>query len=503
MSIRARLLVGMVALVAAGLAAAAVVTYEEQRSFLMDRVDQQVKAAIVPVAVRLGIDSVRTSDPARRAHHRLLSQPERLTIRRLLGPPPRTNLPPGTFGALLTSSGAVLRRQVFSYGQQASQGPALPRQPPLSRPGLPLRMFAIDSAGGGRWRAAAFGFGADTAIVAVPLSETDATLRRLVTVELLVGLGVIAALVVLGWVVIRLGLRPLERIGRVASEIAGGDLSRRVAPSGGRTEVGRLGSSLNEMLGQIEQAFADRRSSEERLRRFIADASHELRTPLQTIRGYAELFRIGAASDADTLERAMARIEAEATRMGVLVDDLLVLASLDHATERPWATVDLALLAEQAVEDARVLAPDRELTGDVRRPAAVLGDADRLGQMIGNLLRNAIIHTPAGTAIELSVKGDGDRVRLLVRDHGQGLPAGVGEQVFERFWRADPGRSRGRGGTGLGLAIVRAVALAHGGGVSATDAPGGGAAFAVWLPAAASKSQESLSVLSEGSYPQG
>ncbi|MGH2858912.1 MAG: histidine kinase dimerization/phospho-acceptor domain-containing protein, partial [Solirubrobacteraceae bacterium] len=324
-SVRARLLVGMAALVAAGLAVAAVATFEEQRSFLLDRVAQQVQAAVAPVAFRL--------DGRAPVPFRLAGRPRppggsgARALRDLPGSPPRTDLPPGTFGALLSPAGVVLRRRVFSYDAQATTAPTLPRHPPLSRAGSPLQTFTIHSRGGLRWRAAAFELGRDVAIVAVPLTEVEETLGRLVRVELLVGLGVIAALIVLGWAVIRLGLRPLERIGTVASEIARGDLSRRVVPSGGRTEVGRLGQSLNEMLGQIERAFADRRSSEERLRRFIADASHELRTPLQSIRGYAELFRLGAAGEPETLARAMARIESEAARMGVLVDDLLALAA--------------------------------------------------------------------------------------------------------------------------------------------------------------------------------
>ena len=514
-SIRARLLVGMVALVSIGLTAAAVVTYEEQRSFLLDRVQQQAQAALGPVAFRLASSSGRLAgdraDPA--AQSGLLTASARRALRRLPGSPPRADLPPGTFGALLSPAGTVLKRQVFTYGEQGPPEPTLPRHPPLSKRGSRLQMFPVRSSDGTRWRAAAFALpGGEIAVVAIPLTEVEATLGRLVTVELLVGVGVIAALVALGWAVIRLGLRPLGRIGRVASEIAGGDLSRRVQPAGGRTEVGRLGTSLNEMLAQIERAFADRSASEERLRRFIADASHELRTPLQAIRGYAELFRLGATDDRETLARAMSRIESEAARMGVLVDDLLVLAALDQAPEPAPVPVDLAALADQTAQDARVLAPDRELSVDLHRPAIVLGDSDRLRQMLVNLLRNAIIHTPAGTPIELSLvtAGDDRRVELSVRDHGPGLPPDGADQVFERFWRAEGGRSRGRGGAGLGLAIVRAVATAHGGEVAAMNAADGGAEFTVWLPAAPAEraaapvdSQENLSLLSSSSYLRG
>ena len=302
-------------------------------------------------------------------------------------------------------------------------------------------------------------------------------------VELLVGAGVILALIALGAIVIRIGLRPLSRIGQTASEIAAGDLSRRVEPSDATTEVGRLGASLNEMLAQIETAFAARQDSENRLRRFLADASHELRTPLAAIRGYAELFRIGAADDPETLARAMSRIESESQRMGVLVEDLLLLAQLDQVPEPRRVPVDLSQLAEHAVDDLRVTAPDRVVSLHQTQPATVLGDPDQLRQLLANLTRNAVVHTPVGTPVELSVDRRGDNVVLVVRDHGPGLPADAGEALFERFWRSEGGRRRGRGGAGLGLAIADAIVQAHFGTISADDAPDGGARFVVTLAA--------------------
>ncbi len=295
----------------------------------------------------------------------------------------------------------------------------------------------------------------------------------------------ILALTALGWVVIQLGLRPLERMGRVANEIAHGDLSRRVSPDNQRTEVGRLGSSLNEMLVQIEQAFAARGESEDRLRRFLSDASHELRTPLASIRGYAELFRLGAADDPDELARAMARIEAEATRMGVLVENLLLLARLDELPEMRLVALDLRELAEHAAQDTRAIAPDREIRVSAQDAVQVLADPEQLRQVVANLTRNAVIHTPPGTPIEISVRHDGDRAVLEVRDHGPGLPADAGDHVFDRFWRTEGGRSRGPGGSGLGLAIVKPIVQAHHGEVRACNAPDGGAIFRVTLPAPA------------------
>jgi two-component system, OmpR family, sensor kinase len=496
-SLRARLLVGMVALVAIGLTVAAVVTYEEQRSFLLDRVDQQVQSALGPISFQLrlfegGAGGART--------------PGERFGRRPPGVGPTAALPPGTFGELRSSNGTVLRRRVFSYGETPPPAPRLPARLPATRLGAPLHVFTVPAQGGSGagYRAAALAVGIDVAVVAVPLREAQDTLHRLVMVEVLVGAGVILALVALGWVVIRLGLMPLERMGRVASEIAGGDLSRRVTPADQRTEVGRLGRSLNEMLGQIEQAFGDRRESEDRLRRFLADASHELRTPLASIRGYAELFRLGAADDPATLERAMARIESEAARMGVLVEDLLALASLDQAPERRVVPVDLRELAEHAVEDTRIQAPDREVTLEADGQAVVLGDPDQLRRLLANLTRNAVIHTPPATAIELAVRRAGDRVVLSVRDHGPGLPGGSADQVFDRFWRAEGGRSRGRGGAGLGLSISRGIADAHGGRIRAENAPDGGARFEVTLPAdgpSETSSQPTLSILTADSYP--
>jgi two-component system OmpR family sensor kinase len=489
----------MVALVATGLAVAAVITYEEQRSFLLDRVDQQVESAVGPVSFLLRVPTGRERRTAARN-----PLPAGVFGRHPQGPRPAT-LPPGTFGAVLGSHGQILRQRTFTYNATSPPAPRLPAKPPLSRAGGPLRVFTVHASGGAgmRYRAAAFAVGSGITVVAVPLRETQDTLHRLVVVEALVGGSVIIALIALGWIVIRIGLRPLERIGRVAAEIAEGDLSRRVTPTDQRTEVGRLGHALNDMLGQIEQAFGDRQRSEDRLRRFLADASHELRTPLASIRGYAELFRLGAADEPATLERAMARIESEARRMGVLVEDLLALASLDQAPERRQMIVNVRELAEQAAEDARILAPDRDIVLEAPEPAAVLGDPDQLRRLLSNLSRNAIIHTPAATPIELTVSRADGGVVLTVRDHGAGLPPDSAEQLFERFWRAEGGRSRGRAGAGLGLAIARAIARAHGGDIRGANASGGGAVFTVTLPAAPqTSSQEDLSVLTADSYLQ-
>jgi two-component system, OmpR family, sensor kinase len=288
---------------------------------------------------------------------------------------------------------------------------------------------------------------------------------------------------------------------QTAEAIAAGDLTRRVPDRDPRTEVGRLAAALNSMLAQIEAAFRARaasettaRRSEERMRRFVADASHELRTPLTTIRGFAELYRQGASRKPGELDRLMRRIEDQAARMGLLVEDLLLLARLDQQRPLDRRPVDLLALAAEAVNDARAVAPDRRIEleldgagdGAGGGPLVVLGDEDRLRQVIANLMSNALTHTPAGSPIELRAgtrRGDGaGNAAIEVVDHGRGLTRQQAERVFERFYRADPARSHAAGGTGLGLSIVAALVAAHGGTVEVSSVPGQGASFRVLLP---------------------
>jgi two-component system OmpR family sensor kinase len=481
LSLRARLLAGLVALASVGLGVAAVLIYEEQRSFLFDRLDQQLITSYLP-SVSLVLDAPAVPRQAFVPKHPKFPPPQLKPS----GVAPIAISPPGTFAELLDANGRVLRTQSFVEDRHGPSPPALPaglRASPLSRP----RLFTVSSKAGSslRYRVAVMPAPTrgEAIAVAVPLRDVDQTLHRLVLVEALVGSGVILALVLAGWVVIRVGLRPLERMGRVAREIAGGDLSRRVSPENPRTEVGRLGLSMNEMLMQIERAFADRQESEERLRRFHADASHELRTPLASIRGYAELFRLGLARDPVALARAMARIEAEAARMGVLVENMLLLARLDELPETERTLVDLRELATHAAADARAIAPARAVRVDADGPVEVIADPNQLRQVLANLVRNAVIHTPPASPIELAVHPDEDDAVLEVRDHGPGLPAEA-ERIFDRFWRAGGGRARGPGGAGLGLAIVRAIVHAHHGDVHAKNAGDGGAVFRVRLPLA-------------------
>ncbi|GIF10693.1 sensor histidine kinase [Actinoplanes teichomyceticus] len=348
------------------------------------------------------------------------------------------------------------------------------------------------------------------------MTGVDAVIARLIWVDVLVGVGVLLALAIVGAALVRQSLIPLLQIERTAGRIAAGDYSQRVPDpevDGGEptTELGRLSTALNAMLTQIEAAFHARAASEQRameaaeaaqisegravrseekMRQFVADASHELRTPLTTIRGFAELYRQGAVSDPEAVARLVRRIEDEAARMGLLVEDLLLLARLDRERPLNLAPVELPVLAMDAVQAARATAPDRTIELDVRDEHGRLvahGDDARLRQVIGNLMTNALVHTPAEATVTLRVYASGDDHAVLeVTDTGPGLTAEQQAHVFERFYRVDGARTRNTDreatGTGLGLAIVAAIVRSHNGTVDVLSEPGQGATFRVTLP---------------------
>ena len=321
-------------------------------------------------------------------------------------------------------------------------------------------------------------------VVAFPLTDIDQTLHHLLFVELLVAAAVLFAIAL--DVVVGRAPRATTRCRRWASTagaIAAGDLSRRVEPADEHSEVGRLGLALNSMLGQIEVAFAERTASEARLRRFVADAGHELRTPLTSIRGYAELFRRGANTRPDDLAKTMIRIEEAAARMGVLVEDLLLLARLDQGRPLEREQVDLSRLAGAAVDDVRAISPERTVTFTSTGPVIVTGDEYRLRQVVANLLENARTHTPADARRSRCESAWSTTYALIeIQDHGPGMTSEEAAHAFERFWRADPSRARSSGGAGLGLSIVAAITQAHGGRAEVQTAPGAGATFRIWLP---------------------
>ncbi len=318
-------------------------------------------------------------------------------------------------------------------------------------------------------------------VIAVPLDDVDSTLSRLLRAELIVSTAVLAALAALGWWVLTVGLRPLDRIAGTADAITGGDLTRRVPTANPRTEIGRVAVALNTMLVRIEAALDQSRASEHRLRQFVADASHELRTPLTSIRGYAELFRRGAAERPADTATAMRRIEEQSTRMTRLVDDLLQLAHLDEEQPLQIATVDLSQLVTTAVHEARELG-GLTITSAIDPGIIVEGDELRLRQVIDNLLTNIRIHTPEGTRAHVTLRLDKQQAVLEVGDDGPGILPEHASHLFERFYRADAARSRDAGGSGLGLAIVASTIHAHGGRVHVETTAGSGAVFRAHLP---------------------
>ncbi|TFV83399.1 HAMP domain-containing histidine kinase [Blastococcus sp. CT_GayMR16] len=355
----------------------------------------------------------------------------------------------------------------------------------------------VDSDGHGEWRMTSGDLpGGYTVVVGSELRGDAEAIGRLVRIEVVVGLIVLALLGAAGYVLVRNSLRPLAEVEETARAIAAGDLSRRVPEGNDRTEVGRLAISLNGMLSRIETAFRAQQASEEqargsehRMRRFVADASHELRTPLTSIRGFAELYRQGAVRTDEDIRRLMERIEAEGARMGLLVEDLLLLARLDQQRPLTFAPVDLAAIAGDAVHDAKAVQPDRpialHLDESLTDVPVVRGDEGRLRQVVGNLVTNALTHTPAGMRVTVTVAEAADDPRVLVlrvADEGPGMDPADAERAFERFYRADASRTRAAGGTGLGLAIVSSLVAAHGGSVGLDTAPGKGTVVTVRLP---------------------
>jgi two-component system OmpR family sensor kinase len=463
MSLRARLLLVMVLTLTVGLAVAGVATYRYLSSSLHGRVDDQLLASWSMAAGMLTHGDGR-GPAGGRADGPLL---------------------PGTYAALVGEHGSIVADGYSGFSEPSP--PVLPEWVATSAAGPPGTFFdapSKDGTIGYRGLATRLEHAPGTVVMAVPLTEVDATLDRLVLAEVVVGGIVLAVAAALSLYLVRLGLRPLEGIGQTAGAIAEGDLSRRVEPSDPRTEVGRLGIALNSMLGQIESAFDERRESEERLRRFVADASHELRTPLTSIRGYAELFRLGADQRPEDLTKSMQRIEAEAARMGVLVDDLLLLARLDQGRPLEREPVDVMEVVAEAVEGAQAVEPDRPIAFSPGGRAMVEGDRLRLRQVMDNLLSNARVHTPSGSEVSVEVSEETDVVVVRLADRGPGMDDEAREHLFERFYRGDPSRSREHGGAGLGLSIVAAIVQAHGGDVSAAPRDGGGTVFEVRLPAA-------------------
>jgi two-component system OmpR family sensor kinase len=473
LSLRARLILGVIAIAAAGLVLADVATYRALSSFLLNRVESSLNA------VHPGVE--RALFPRQ-------------------GPGPGPDL-----GALFDSipGNCIEVRRLNQTVLAASCIPQFGHNAPAPGPKLPatitvparantadgdrvtfLTVPALSGGGSYRVRASVEPSAPNRILlIAAPLNDLDSTLHRLLLIELAVTAIVLAAMTALGLWIVRIGLRPLDEIGKTAAAIAAGDLSRRVERADERTEVGRLGLALNRMLETIEEGVTALEASEAKLRRFVADASHELRTPLAAVRAYAELFGRGASERPDDLERSMTGIARESERMSVLVEDLLLLAHLDEGRPLELEPVALDEVVAEALETARMLEPGRPVEAELA-PAVVAGDRAQLRQVVDNLLANVRTHTPPEVALHVDLaRSDGHAV-LTVADSGPGMDAEQLAQVFERFYRADPSRARASGGAGLGLSIVAAVVAAHGGEVDAESAPGEGTVFRVTLPLA-------------------
>jgi two-component system OmpR family sensor kinase len=356
----------------------------------------------------------------------------------------------------------------------------------VADPKEPIVYFTVASTGSGgqpfRVRASKLS-GGGVLIVAEPIGSISSTLNQLLLLELLVTGGGLVGSIVLGLWLVRVGLRPLRDVVRTAESISGGDLAHRVPNANAKTEVGRVATAFNVMLERIQSAFRDLQWSENRLRQFVSDASHELRTPVAAVSAYAQLFKEGAAKRQEDLPRVMEGIERETRRMGQFVDDLLLLARLDEQRPLDLEPVELVGLVAEAVETARTVGPDWPIQFIADEPVEVMGDRNALRQVVDNLLTNVRAHTPPGTATRVRVGREDQEACLEVADEGPGITQEEARMVFERFFRADPSRSRETGGTGLGLAIVATILHAHGGRAVAEPRPGGGAVFRVFLPA--------------------
>ncbi|MGI8928158.1 MAG: sensor histidine kinase [Candidatus Limnocylindrales bacterium] len=405
--------------------------------------------------------------------------------------PPRGGDPTGRRFALLilNADGVIVESLASGFGRSPDPLPSLPAagEPPLplneivSRPSvdrsISYRVLTLQAPQ------------SLTVVLGAPLSDVEKSMAVIVGALVVVGLIVLGGMLLVGWFIIRRGLRPLEQMTGTAVRISAGDLSSRVGVRDDGSEIGRLGHAFDAMLDQIQSAFESQRAalsakerSETQLRQFVADASHELRTPLTAVRGYAELYRAGGLSEEAALEQAMARIGTESRRMAALVEDLLLLARLDQGRPLREDPVVLSDLVNDALNDARAVEPSRPIQAEVEPSVIVRGDEDRLRQVIGNLFTNVRVHTPADSPVDVTLAARDGVALLSVADHGPGVDQDHVEHIFDRFYRADTGRSRDRGGSGLGLSIAASVALAHRGSIEYSNTPGGGATFTLTLP---------------------
>jgi two-component system OmpR family sensor kinase len=482
-SLRSRLTLGIVLLTAFGFLLSSFVVKNALEGYLTGQVDSQLlalSATALPQIAESGI--AQDQDDLRGRHDEERERPEEAARPR--GPLSRI---PTTFSV------TVLDANGFVTGELGGDLNAAPIADYLV--GFDLEevaehqgeAFTVEG-DGNNFRAVAVALpnNAGSIVAAQSLNDLNKTVGKLGFFFFLIGAALLTLIAIASRLVIKIGMRPLEDVEETAEQIAAGDLSARMPEANPHTEVGRLVTSLNSMLGRIEQSFDAKIESENKLRRFVADASHELRTPLTAIRGFSELYRQGAVSGEEPTRELVGRIEGESIRMGSLVEDLLLLARLDQAREMESKPVDLEVVVESAVASARAAGPDHKVsftpTGE---ELFALGDEARIHQVVANLLANARAHTPAGTQIDVSISRDSDGIRIAVADNGPGLSDADQQKIFERFYRADPSRVRVDGeGSGLGLSIVDAVMKAHGGSVTVASEVGKGATFTLFFPVA-------------------
>lgn len=471
-SLRAKLTAQLVVVVALVCLIISVATELALHTFLMRQLDQQLSEA-----------TYRAGGPG--------SGPPR-------GHGPGQNRPPinasgqtsGTVIARLDGGSVHEAQRLSAVGEAEDLSPSL--YPILT--GLPVGAGATNHSLGdlGEYRLIATRAGNDDVLIAgLPLASPKNTQWTVGMILLGMSVLALAAAAAIGTLIVRRTLRPLQRVAATASQVVELPLDRGEVPlsirvpssdTDPRTEVGQVGAALNRMLGHIGNALAARHASEMRVRQFVADASHELRTPLAAIRGYAELTRRSRDEVPSDIAYAMNRVESESARMTTLVDDLLLLARLDSGRPLETEEVDLSRLVVDAVNDARIAGPTHQWRLDLpASPMIIIGDTQRLHQVLSNLLSNARTHTPPATTVTTAVRPSQGGVVLTVTDNGPGIPADLMPEVFERFSRGERSRSRATGSTGLGLAIVAAVVAAHGGTVSVASEPGR-TEFTVTLP---------------------
>ena len=480
-SLRSRLTLGIVLLTAFGFLLSSFVVKNALEGYLTGQVDQQLltlSATALPQIAESGI--IQDEDDFNGRHNEGRERP--IEDNRPRGPLSRI---PTTFSV------TVLDANGFVTGELGGDLNAAPIADYLT--GFDLEEVAEHqgeafTVEGGRndFRAVAVALpnNAGSIVAAQSLDDLNQTVGKLGFFFFLIGAALLTLIAIASRLVIKIGMRPLEDVEATAEQIAAGDLSARMPDANPHTEVGRLVTALNLMLSRIEKSFDAKIESENKLRRFVADASHELRTPLTAIRGFSELYRQGAVSGEEPTRELVGRIEGESKRMGSLVEDLLLLARLDQAREMEAKPVNLEEVVESAVASARVAGPDHTVSFTPSSDELfALGDEARIHQVVANLLANARSHTPAGTKIHVSINRAEDGIRISVADNGPGLSEEDQAKIFERFYRADPSRARVDGeGSGLGLSIVDAVMKAHGGSVTVASEVGKGATFTLFFP---------------------